>query len=127
MGSKGLNNMKVNRNKAGVILLWVAPMLFLLFFYFYPLGSIFSLVVTKIKIEGFQSIEWFRLWEPISFTFWQAILSTLATLIIGLPSAYVFARFDFHGKRLIRILSTIPFILPTIVAVSYTHLRAHET
>ena len=52
------------------------------------------------------------------FTFYQASLSTLLTLLIGLPSAYLFARFDFHGKSLLRALTTVPFMLPTVVVAA---------
>ena len=57
------------------------------------------------------------IWQPLGFTVYQAILSTLLTLLFGLPAAYVFTRFDFAGKRLLRMLTMLPFILPT-VAVS---------
>jgi thiamine transport system permease protein len=46
---------------------------------------------------------------------WQAAVSTLLTLIIAMPAAYVFARFDFAGKSLARALITVPFVLPTVV------------
>ena len=54
----------------------------------------------------------------MGFTFYQAFLSTLITLIVGLPSAYLFGRFSFRGKNLLRILSTLPFILPTVVVAA---------
>jgi len=49
------------------------------------------------------------------FTLWQAAASTLLTLVVALPGAYVFARYDFPGKRLLRALATVPFVLPTVV------------
>jgi thiamine transport system permease protein len=49
------------------------------------------------------------------FTLWQAVVSTLLTLAIGLPGAYVLARFDFPGRRLINALTLVPFVLPTVV------------
>jgi thiamine transport system permease protein len=52
------------------------------------------------------------------FTFFQAALSTLLTVIVGLPGAYVFARFDFPLKRLLRAFLIIPFILPTVVVAA---------
>ena len=108
-----------NRNRnVSVLLLWTAPVIFLLLFYFYPLGSIIHLIFGEASAEGAGSLDWFSIWKPITFTFWQAILSTLATLIIGLPAAYVFARYQFFGKRFIRILTTIPFILPTVVVAA---------
>jgi thiamine transport system permease protein len=49
------------------------------------------------------------------FTLWQAVVSTLLTLAIGLPGAYVLARFDFPGRRFINALTLVPFVLPTVV------------
>ncbi len=37
--------------------------------------------------------------QPLWFTVWQAALSTLLTLLVGLPAAYVFTRYNFSGKR----------------------------
>jgi len=50
------------------------------------------------------------------FTCWQAAASTALTLVVALPGAYVFARLDFPGKRVLRALVTVPFVLPTVVA-----------
>ena len=52
------------------------------------------------------------------FTVWQAAASTGCTLALALPGAYVFARFDFPGKQLLRALVTVPFVLPTVVVGS---------
>ncbi|MFF4751755.1 ABC transporter permease [Streptomyces sp. NPDC002514] len=49
------------------------------------------------------------------FTTWQALASTALTLLVALPGAYVFARFDFPGKRVLRAVVTVPFVLPTVV------------
>jgi len=52
------------------------------------------------------------------FTVWQAAASTALTLLLGLPGAYVFARFDFPGRELLRAVVTVPFVLPTVVVGS---------
>jgi len=61
--------------------------------------------------------------KTLWFTLWQAALSTLLTLLAALPAAYVFARYQFRGKSLLQALTTIPFILPTmVVAAAFTSL-----
>lgn len=55
--------------------------------------------------------------KVLAFTFKQAILSTLLSLLIGLPGAYILARFSFHGKKLLRAICTVPFVLPPILVV----------
>ncbi|MFC7234960.1 ABC transporter permease [Halosegnis marinus] len=54
------------------------------------------------------------------FTVWQALLSTVASLALGLPGAYALARFEFPGRRALESLTAVPFVLPSImVAVGF--------
>jgi len=108
-------------------LLYLLPLLFLALFFFYPLASIFGLSLapqgrldlTPLRVLVTQSYYARVVW----FTLWQASVSTLLTLLLGLPAAYVFARFEFRGKALLRALTTIPFVLPTmVVATAFTSL-----
>ena len=54
-------------------------------------------------------------WEVAWFTLWQAVVSTLLTLVVGLAPAYIVARFDFRGRQLLLGLLTALFVLPTVV------------
>ncbi len=54
----------------------------------------------------------------LAFTLYQAGLSTLLTLLLGLPAAYLFTRFTFPGKALLRALTAVPFMLPTVVVAA---------
>jgi thiamine transport system permease protein len=95
------------------------PLAFLLLFYFYPLTSILSLSLVpdghldlSVLEKLVQTPYYLRtLW----FTIWQALVSTLLTVGLALPGAYVFARYEFPGKSLVQALTTVPFVLPTIV------------
>lgn len=54
------------------------------------------------------------------FTAYQAALSTLASLALGLPGAYVLARFEFPGRQTVRSLTAVPFVTPSImVAIGF--------
>ena len=54
------------------------------------------------------------------FTAYQALLSTAASVVIGLPGAYLLARYEFRGRRALRSLTILPFVLPSImVAVGF--------
>ncbi|MDJ0782370.1 MAG: iron ABC transporter permease [Desulfosarcinaceae bacterium] len=103
---------------------WLAvpPLAFLGLFYFYPLMRILGVSLTGP--DG-------ALWAPLQrlmvqdyylrvlgFTCGQAILSTLITLAASLPAAFVFARFSFPAKKLILALTSIPFVLPTVVVAA---------
>jgi thiamine transport system permease protein len=54
------------------------------------------------------------------FTAWQAFLSTLAAVAVGLPGAWLLARFEFPGRKTVRSLTALPFVMPSImVAVGF--------
>jgi thiamine transport system permease protein len=102
--------------------LWLAPLAFLGIFYFYPLASILSASLARAQggvmspfVEALGSSGVHRV---LAFTVGQALLSTLLTLMIGLPGAYIFARYDFPGKSFLRALTGIPFVLPTLVVAA---------
>jgi thiamine transport system permease protein len=103
-------------------LAYTIPLLFLLLFFFYPLISIFGLSLAPEGVLDLQPLN-VLVSQPyyarvLWFTFWQAMLSTLLTLLLGLPAALVFARYEFRGKGVLRALTTIPFVLPTMVVAS---------
>ncbi len=100
------------------LLLWALPVIYLAYFFYQPLLALFNLVISPTKILNLPALNLNRLWRPLVFTFGQATLSTLLTLIIGLPGAWLFARFSFQGKKFLKILTTLPFILPTVVVAA---------
>lgn len=102
------------------LLLWLLPLSFLIVFFFFPLSKILSLT---FSLEAFTPENLRVVYSALRFTFYQALLSTLFTLLLGLPSAYLFACFDFRGKSLLRALTAVPFMLPTVVvAASFNSL-----
>jgi len=103
-------------------LLFSLPLLFLILFYFYPLVKI--ILLSFLPEGSWNSAGLSRLVDsPIYgrilwFTCWQAALSTIITLVLALPGAYIFARYRFFGKNLFQALMTVPFVLPTVVTAA---------
>ena len=99
-----------------------ASVLFVVVFLLYPLGRILALGLAPLGAAGWAGllalVEQTNLVGLIAFTAGQALLSTVLTLLAGLPASYVFARFDFPGKSLLRSLLTIPFVMPTVVVAT---------
>ena len=106
------------RKNRRTVLLWAVPVVFLLVFFFFPLIVVFTTAGKTAYTDGLGVDVLRRVWRPLRFTFFQAGLSTLLTMLLGLPAAYVFARFTFPGKKLLRVLATLPFILPTVVVAA---------
>lgn len=95
------------------------PAAFFAVFFAYPVSAI---VGRGLHADGAWQFDRFGevLGRPdilsvLWFTTWQALASTALTLLIALPGAYAFARLDFPGKRLLRAVVTVPFVLPTVV------------
>ena len=97
------------------VLLWLFPLAYLLLFFFYPLSKIFTLTFSA---EAFSPENLTNAGYVILFTFYQASLSALLTLLLGLPSAILFTRFEFRGKSILRALTAVPFMLPTVVVAA---------
>ena len=91
------------------------PLGFLAFFFLYPLASI---VERGLRGEGGQALD--VLTDPTTrevvwFTIWQALASTVLTVAVSLPAAYVLGRYRFRGRSLVSALVVVPFVLPTVV------------
>ena len=94
----------------------VVPAGFLAVFFVYPVVTI---IVEGLGSDGlrrlgelpgrasFRSVAW--------FTLWQAVVSTVLTILVALPGAHLLARRRFRGKALLRAATTVPFVLPTVV------------
>lgn len=107
------------RSAAARLGLVAVPVAFFAVFFAYPVAAI---VARGLNVDGVWRFG--RLWDVLGqsdirhvlwFTTWQALASTALTLLIALPGAYVFARFDFPGKQVLRAVVTVPFVLPTVV------------
>ncbi len=99
--------------------LMAVPVAFFAVFFAYPVAAI---VARGLKADGAWRLG--RIGDVLAqsdvrhvlwFTTWQALASTALTLLVALPGAYVFARFDFPGKQVLRAVVTVPFVLPTVV------------
>lgn len=101
---------------------WVAvvPAAFLAVFFLYPVATILveglglstgleglRRLVELPGRESFRSVAW--------FTLWQAVASTVLTVLVALPGAHLLARRRFRGRALLRAATTVPFVLPTVV------------
>ncbi len=99
-------------------LLYLIPLLILFAFVIYPVG--FVLIEGLASPRGSTFVE--VITSPVtsrlfSFSLGQAILSTILSLVIGLPAAVLLARLRFYGKSVIHASLIVPFVLPPIVVV----------
>ena len=55
--------------------------------------------------------------KVIAFSIVQAFLSALISILVGLPGAWLLTHYNFPGQRWFRLLTYLPFILPSILVV----------
>jgi molybdate transport system permease protein len=53
--------------------------------------------------------------QALQLSLWTSTVATGVSLVIGVPLAWVLARTDFPGLRLLRALVTLPLVLPPVV------------
>lgn len=103
-------------------LLHLLPFAFLVIFFFYPLLAIFRVSLLpdgELALDALHELVTRPHYlQTLWFTTWQAALSTLLTLLIALPGAYVFGHYRFRGRELLKALTTIPFVMPTVVVAA---------
>jgi len=95
------------------ILILIPALAFLTVFFYYPLALVLKEGLSASALLSVLSNSYYR--HVITFTILQALGSTLLTLAIGLPGAYLFANYEFPGKRFLRALLTVPFVMPSIM------------
>lgn len=104
----------VGRSALGLV-----PALFLTVFVVWPLAAVFhrslgdadgGRVLEVVTRSSTRSV--------LGFTLAQALASTALTMLVGLPIAQILARYRFPGKRALRALVVVPFVLPTVVVAS---------
>ena len=102
-------------------ILWALPLTFIAVLFYWPIARITALGLSGDWLATLGTSKNLNL---IWFTLWQAGLSTIITLVIAIPGAYVLYRKSFPGRLVIRALITVPFVLPSIVvAVGFTVFR----
>lgn len=105
-------------HRAGGAALAALPLLFLGIFFYYPLTGLIARGLsgpwglTLNRLAQIFSDSYLR--HVLLFTVEQALLSTLASVALGLPLAYLLTAYDFPGKRIIKSLTIVPFALPAV-------------
>ncbi|MDP1712105.1 MAG: iron ABC transporter permease [Candidatus Nanopelagicaceae bacterium] len=112
---------KYSVNIKRIKVLWAAPLLFIGVLFYWPLGKILSLGFSG---NWFASIATPKVLDIFWFTVWQALLSALISIALGIPGAYVLYARKLRGQGIIKAFITVPFVLPTIVVgIGFTSFR----
>ena len=102
---------------------WVAaaalPLIFLGIFFAWPVSSLVARGFSSEAGSGLSAVTEVlsapRTWRIVRDTLTLATLGTLASVLLGLPAAYLLYVVRFPGRGALRAFVTIPFVLPTVV------------
>ena len=96
-----------------LVALGLLPAIALAIFYLWPFATLLDRAVGASAVS--DTLSRAATWQVVWFTLWQAVISTIVTIVVGSAPAYVVARFEFRGRRLLLGLLTALFVLPTVV------------
>lgn len=107
------------RSRSVTAVAFAVPVAFLGVFFAVPVATLISTglraggrwelgtVGEVLTSSSTRSVAW--------FTLWQAVLSTVATVVAALPAAWLIGRIRFPGRSLFVAALIVPFVLPTVV------------
>ncbi|GAA2045890.1 iron ABC transporter permease [Yaniella flava] len=93
---------------------------FLTIFFAWPVGAMLVRGITddagNLNLNTFGDVlTTGRTWAIVGHTLTMASLGTLGSVLFGIPAAYILYRTDFVGRNVLRSVTLIPFVLPTVV------------
>ena len=105
--------------RAVTVAAFVVPVAFLGVFFAVPVATLLATglrsggrwelgtVGEVLASSSTRSVAW--------FTLWQAVVSTLATVLAAMPAAWLIGRVRFPGRSVFVAALIVPFVLPTVV------------
>lgn len=94
------------------------PVVFLLLLFIVPVAAVIRVGLADGPQQMLAVFGGARTWQIVGFTFFQAALSTVATVVVAVPVAVVLARYRFPGRTVVRALVLVPFVMPTVVVAA---------
>lgn len=97
----------------------MGPTGFLALFVVWPLVSVLTRSLAGVGLDRVAEVVTRPATRSVlAFTLGQALASVGLTLLIGLPVAHILARYQFRGRRVVRAVVVVPFVLPTVVVAA---------
>ncbi|MGJ7441102.1 ABC transporter permease [Aquipuribacter sp. MA13-6] len=103
---------QVGRRSSGIPLLLLVPALLGLAFLLLPLVALLVRAPWSTLPAQLTSPE---VGQALRLSLLCASLATLLCILLGVPLAWLLARAEFPGRRLVRALVTVPLVLPPVV------------
>ncbi|MBA3020026.1 MAG: iron ABC transporter permease [Actinobacteria bacterium] len=97
----------------------VVPLSFLAVFFVWPVAALVArgfFDANGFNLSGVSEVMLApRTWRIVGQTLAQAVVATIVAVVLGVPGAYLLYRCRFPGRRLLRAVVAVPFVLPSVV------------
>lgn len=97
----------------------VVPLSFLAVFFVWPVAALVArgfFDADGFNLSGVSEVMLApRTWRIVGQTLAQAVVATVVAVVLGVPGAYLLYRCRFPGRRLLRAVVAVPFVLPSVV------------
>jgi len=93
---------------------------FLTIFFAWPVGAMLLRGITDdagtLDLSTFgEVLTTGRTWAIVGHTLTMALAGTAGSVLFGIPAAYILYRTEFPGRTVLRSITLVPFVLPTVV------------
>ena len=93
---------------------------FLTVFFAWPVGAMLLRGITNdagaLDLSTFgEVLTTGRTWAIVGHTLTMALAGTAGSVLFGVPAAYILYRTEFPGRTILRTITLVPFVLPTVV------------
>ncbi|MFZ1286587.1 MAG: ABC transporter permease [Candidatus Phosphoribacter sp.] len=90
----------------------LAPAMVAIAFLVVPLAA---LILRAPWANAWEILHRSQATEALQLSLWTSTVATAISVVVGVPLAWLLARTDFPGLRLLRALVTLPLVLPPVV------------
>src|SRR5699024_5598860 len=93
---------------------------FLTIFFAWPVGAMLLRGITDdagtLDLSTFgEVLTTGRTWAIVGHTLTMALAGNAGSVLFGIPAAYILYRTEFPGRTVLRSITLVPFVLPTVV------------
>lgn len=85
------------------------------------IAAVVVLPVVTLALGHLELLDVVDIWsrpgvaEALWFSTWQAAISTIVTVVLGVIPTWIVTRYRFRGRAAVHLILTAPFVLPTVV------------
>lgn len=107
--------MSVRAQEKVLSIFYLIPFTFILIAFYFPLANLFLTGFSGAALKDILADSYYR--SVFLFTVKQAFFSAFFSMLPGIAGAWIISNLDIPGRNVIRAVTSVPFVLPSILVV----------